>query len=214
MKLSKNSILGSDAQGFIKESGSYVGIFEMVTLETYAKGAQALKFDFKTPDESKATFKIFVRDNAGNETFGAKSVQALAYLLKIREDFDFVEKTVDCWDSESKTMKPKKCQVFDCFIGQQIGVILQKELSTHEGKDYSNLLLLSFFEPTTNMTASELVGKKTAPEVYKKRMAFLEQNPVKDSRKNQNQGSVPAPPAARGSQQAQQADDLDDDIPF
>jgi hypothetical protein len=211
MKVTKEGVLSSESSVSIKESGAYVGKFEMVMIEAYQSGAQCLKFDFKTADDRKASFKIFFMDKSGNETFGVKSIQALAYLLKTGQEFDFVEKMVDCWDSTSKSMKPKLCKVFDCFLNREIGIILQEELSTHEGKEYSNLLFLTFFDPTTNMTASELVGKKTAPEVYKNRMAFLAQNPVKDSRKNQNQSSVPAPPAARGSQQA---DDLDDDIPF
>jgi hypothetical protein len=213
MKVTREGVLSSESAVSIKESGAYVGKFEMVMIEAYPSGAQCLKFDFKTADDRKASFKIFFMDKAGNETFGAKSIQALAYLLKCGTEFDFVEKMVDCWDSTSSSMKPKLCKVFDCFLNREIGIIVQKEL-THSDKNpngYENLNFLSFFDPMTNMTASELVGKKTAPEVYKKRMAFLEQNPVKDSRKNQNQGSVPAPPAARGSQQA---DDLDDDIPF
>lgn len=213
MTVNKESIKSSESQGgSIKESGAYVGKFEMVTLETYKSGAQAVRFEFKTPDERKAFFKIFVTDKTGKETFGAGIVQSLAYIFGLKE-FDYVKKMVNVYDYTTKSNIIKELNVFDCFLNKMVGVIVQQELSIYEGKEQTSLNLLAFYEASTMLTANEMIEGKVEPKTVKQKIARLEQNPVKDSRGSAQ--ATPAPPAARGaSQQPYQAEDLDDDIPF
>lgn len=216
MTVKKEAIESSESQGAsIKESGAYVGKFEMVTLVTYESGAQAVKFEFKASDERKAFFNIFVTDKSGNETFGAGIVQSLAYLFGLKE-FDYVRKMADVYDYTAKSNIVKELDVFDCFLNKIVGIIVQKELSIYNGELKEKLNLLGFYDSSTMLTANEMMQKKAAPKFVQQKMAWLEQNPVKDKRGvTPATPATPAPPAARGaSQQAYQADDLDDDIPF
>ena len=213
MTVKKESIKSSESQGAsIKESGVYVGRFEMATLETYASGAQAVRFEFKTPDERKAFFNVFVTDKLGNETFGAGIVQSLAHLFGLKE-FDYVKKMVDVYDYTNKSNIVKELNIFDCFLNKMVGIIVQKELSIYKGELKDKLNLLGFYDASTMLTANEMIQGKVEPKTVKQKIAWLEQNPVKDKRGAPP--APPAPPAARGaSQQDYQADDLDDDIPF
>ena len=216
MTVKKAAIKSSESQGAsIKESGVYVGKLDMVTLETYESGSQAVRFEFKTPDERKAFFNVFVTDKSGNETFGAGMVQSLAHLFGLKE-FDYVKKMVDVYDYTSKLNIVKELNVFDCFLNKMVGIIVQKELSIYKGELKDKLNLLGFYDASTMLTANEMIQGKVEPKTVKQKIAWLEQNPVKDKRgATPAPPAPPAPPAARGaSQQAYQADDLDDDIPF
>lgn len=99
------------------------------------------------------------------------------------------------------------------LMGKRIGLLLQEECGTYEGKETHKMLIFGVFSAASELTASEILDKKTTPAKLSKMVEALMARPVRDNRKkgaSQGQGQT-------GRQSSGAADDPFgdmDDVPF
>ena len=101
----------------------------------------------------------------------------------------------------------KKAQVFPELCGKDIGLLLETEdYPKKTGGVGTRMVIAGIFQAKTELTASEILDRKTTPEQLEKMVARLRHRPVKGDRQSSSA------PSAHDSGSG--FDDMDDDIPF
>lgn len=98
---------------------------------------------------------------------------------------------VERWDKEAKETYKVTTDGYPSLIGKRIGFLFQKELSTNikTGKDVERVTIYAVFNAENNLTASEILDKKTQATVLAKLESQLALRPVVDRRQNKSSGS-------------------------
>jgi len=117
------------------------------------------------------------------------------------------------WDNEAgKVVKVSK-QGLPALMGKKIGLLLQQELSDNTkdpSKHNDRVIIYGVFEADSELTASEILDKKTKPEKLEKMVAALMAKPVNDRRTNKQQQSSNTSNQSSGNS----SKDFEDEIPF
>ena len=201
---------GDTVSNVLRDSGKYVGTITRAEKLLSRNNVEGLGLSIKTDDGYSASYLdvYTVRLSDGERLRGYHLVQAILACLKLR---DVEEGTIeaDKWDSLARTQVRTKLQGYPALMGKRIGVLLQREISTNQntGEPSDRLNLIGVFDPTTELTASEILGGKTEPKRIREYEKLLERTPVLDRRKRANAAAASAPRAASGAE-------FDDDIPF
>lgn len=190
----------------IKETGKYIGVITRAEKLISKKNTEGFGLSFKTDDGATANYLDLYTVNSSGETLPSMAtVQAILCCTRTKEAkeglIDF-----DKWDSEAKAVVQFRANGYPDLMGKRIGLLLQRELSTNttNGNDVDRVIVAGVFEADTELTASEILDKKTQPEKLAKMLAALK--PVNDRRTNKSLGA----PASSGTK----SDDFEDDIPF
>jgi cytochrome c-type biogenesis protein CcmE len=194
----------------IKETGKYIGIFTRAEQLESQKGTKGVGLSFKSDDGQTADYLDLYTVNAkGDELPSAKTVNAILAVLMLRgAKVDNIE--FEKWDKESKARVTFEGPGYPDLMNKKIGLLLQKELvSDQNGEDRERMIIVGVFQALTELTASEVLDKKTNPEKLAKMVESLMARPVRDSRKGGGK-----PQHAAGQQQYNGGPMPDDDIPF
>jgi hypothetical protein len=193
----------------IKTSGKYVGTITRAEKLLSKKNTEGLGISFKTADGATANYLDLYTVNADGKTLPSlATVQAILCCTRTNEAAEG-EITFEKWDKDAGQMIKVKANGYPALMGKKIGFLLQQELSTNttNGKDVDRVVIYAVFEADTEMTASEILDKKTQPEKLEKMLDALMARPVHDRRVAGS--SAPASTSAGGT-----FDDFEDDIPF
>lgn len=194
----------------IKETGKYIGIFTRAEQLQSQKGTKGVGLSFKSDDGQTADYLDLYTVNSKNEELpSAKTVNAILAVLMLRgAKVDNIE--FEKWDKESKSRVTFEGPGYPDLMNKKIGLLLQKELASDQnGEDRERMIIVGVFQAQTELTASEVLGKKTAPEKLSKMVESLMARPVRDSRKGGGK-----PHQAAGQQHYNGGPMPDDDIPF
>lgn len=217
MSLTLNSTDARRADQFssvIRESGKYVGIITRAEKLLSRGGTQGVGISFKSDDGASANYlDLYTVKENGDTLRGHSIVQAILCCTKTKVATEG-EITFGRWDPDLREMVDATEVGYPELMGKRIGFVLQKELTTHSitGQDVDRMTVLAVFEAGTELTASEILDKKTKAEKLPLIMKMLERNPVRDSRKRGRQQQaahgdpIQTPPA--------NSTDWNDDIPF
>ena len=203
---------GDTVSNVLRESGKYVGTITRAEKLLSRNNVEGLGLSIRTDDGCTASYLdvYTVRLSDGERLRGYHLVQALLACLKLR---DVEEGPIEAekWDSMARAQVKTHMPGYPALMGKRIGVFLQRELSVNQntGDDSDRFILIGVFDPTTNLTASEILGGKTEPKRIHDYEKMLERTPVLDRRKGR---AAPAP--ATGQRTASAGADFDDDIPF
>lgn len=204
---------GDTVSNILRESGKYIGIITRAEKLLSRNHVEGLGLSIKTDDGQTASYLdvYTVRQSDGEKLRGYHLVQALLACLKLR---DVEDGTIEAekWDASASAMVSTKLPGYPGLMGKRIGVFLQRELSINQntGADADRLILIGVFDPTTNLTASEILAGKTEPKRIHDYEKMLERTPILDRRKGRDK---PAQTIAQ-RQGANSGADFDDDIPF
>lgn len=193
----------------IRESGKYIcEITRAEALTSRDKGTKGLGLSVKAEDGSTAAYlDVYYEKKDGEALPGMKTVQAIMGCLKLREP---KLGTIKC-QKYSKQNGNELVEVpgYPEMMGKKIGFLLQKELQTNNttGADAERLNIFCVFEAGTGFTISEILAKKTKPEILDKQYQYLMQHPVRDSRNKK-------PAFASQSHANMEVPFFDDDIGF
>lgn len=193
----------------IKVSGKYVGTITRAEKLLSKNETQGFGLSFKTDDGATANYLDLYTVNKGGKTLPSMAtVQAILCCTRTKEANEG-EITFDKWDKDAGQVVKAKAIGYPSLMGKRIGLLLQQELSTNStnGKDVDRVVIYAVFEADTELTASEILDKKTEPEKLEKMLQALMAKPVNDRRVRES-GSVPVTSASGPF------DDFDDDIPF
>lgn len=203
--------------GYINEAGKYPGYIESAVwhVKNGQNGqSQGIFLNFVSDAKQKARFYINTSYHGGtvNEG-GCKLIHAILACLKMRESGDPVPTQVKEYNPDTRQ---EETVTRDCFIqlhNKPLGIVVQ--MVHEDGRDNPNPAIYSVFEPATEMTASEILGRATEPVQLGKVMAYIAEKPLNDRRKAGSQ-TPPPPPQRQAAAQGrpQPVDDLDDSIPF
>jgi hypothetical protein len=189
----------------IREMGKYVGKFiqaEDITASTGTKGI-ALTFE---ANGQKARFSLYTKRSNGETIMGFQALMAIMACMGLR-NITPQAGTITFWDNEAKADKTKPGTVFPELCAKPIGVLLETEdYINRNGETRTRMVFAGTFQAGTDLTASEILDRKTKPEQLEKMVAYLRHRPAKPAR------GASAPAAARAAPSG--FDDMDDDIPF
>lgn len=198
----------------IKEIGKYVGEFIQAKDVVTKKGGRGIEFIFKSQGGQKANLAIYTTGANGDRYQGYDALMAIMTCLQLRGIKPAPGK-VTRYDFEAKKEVVEDGIVFP-DLHKPIGVLLETE--DYEKKDGSigtRMVLKNVFQPSTELTASEILDKKTQPELLAKMVEGLRHRPLKGARQpapRQDDG-FGGPPA--GHPASSGFDEMDDgSIPF
>lgn len=194
--------------GTINETGKYIGQFTRAEDITTDKGTRGIDFSFVGKDGRRARFALYTMKSGGERiNIGHGFVMALMTCLKLK-NIDPRACKVKKWDQEANAEVDAEAQCFPDLMNRDIGVLLEaEEYEKRGGGIGTRMVLAGVFQADTELTASEILDRKTKPEQLGKIVATLRDRPLRKS-KPATSGAQPQGGHSAGF------DDMDDDIPF
>lgn len=198
----------------IKEIGKYVGEFIQAKDVVTKKGGRGIEFIFKSQGGQKANLAIYTTGANGDRYQGYDALMAIMTCLQLRGIKPAPGK-VTRYDFDTKKEVVEDGTVFP-ELQKPIGVLLETE--DYEKKDGSlgtRMVLKNVFQPNTELTASEILDKKTQPELLAKMVEGLRHRPLKGARTAaapRGDDGAGGPPA--GHPASSGFEDMTDDVPF
>lgn len=192
----------------LREHGKYVGTITRAERLVSSQGTIGLGLSFRADSGQTADYlDLYHTKETGEDLPSMKTVHAILCCAKVAEAKDGY---IDCekWNPETRQRDKVKVEGYPDLMGKRIGFLFQEVIETdNKGKDREKIQIFGVFNAETELTASEMIAKKTTPERLSQMVDALAAKPVRDIRKNK---SAPRPAATSGTA----FDDLDSDIPF
>lgn len=201
--------------GYIDQIGKYVGTFKQAVDITAKTGARGIALTFDSNGQ-KANISIYTKNAAGEAIFGMNTLNAIMACLQLR-GITPQQGTYTQYDAAAQAEVSTQGQVFPDLCNKPIGLLLETEdYANAKGEIRTRMVLAGIFQAGTELVASEILDRKTTPEMLPKMVARLHHRPIKAANKphapsNAAIMAAQAPaPTASGSGFA----GMDDDIPF
>lgn len=199
----------------ITELGKYVGHFTQAEDVTAKTGTKGLSLSFESNGKS-ANLSIYTIRNNGDKLQGYQTLMAMMTCLQLR-NLTEREGTVKVWDNVARKEVERAGLTFPELCSKRIGLLLETEdYLKQDGTTGTKMVIAGVFQADTDLTASEILDRKTTPERLSQMEMRLRHRPVKGA-----PAAVPASHGGYGHQQAAPAyggnsgfNDLDDSIPF
>ena len=187
----------------INEIGKYVGTFTQAEDITAGTGTKGVALRFESNGQS-ANLSLYTTKSDGTQIMGYQALMAIMTCMSLR-GITPKPGTVKYWDAEAKEEKSRSGQIFPELYNKPIGLLLEtEEYLKNNGGIGTKMVIAGIFQPSTELTASEILDKKTQPEQLAKMVTRLRHRPLKGVK------APAAAPAAAGHG----FEDMDDDIPF
>lgn len=202
----------------IKESGPYVGVITRAEKIVSSTGTHGLGISFKADNGQSADYlDLYTHKADGTPLPSTKTVQAILGCLQLRgaQDGKIV---VEKYNKANGQREKVTVDGYPDLMGKRVGLLLQKELGTNQntGADTERIVIYGVFQHDTRLTVSEILQRKTSPEVLDKMIAAMPA--VRDNRKKGHgpaRGNAPAGGADYGFDAPPQGNGgFDDDIPW
>ncbi len=190
----------------IRTSGKYIGTITRAEKLLSKQKTEGVGISFKTDDGATANYlDLYTVNSKGEVLPSMATVQAILCCTRTKSA-DEGAITLEKWDKDAGVVVKAIANGYPSLMGKRIGLLLQQELSTNDntGADVDRVVIYGVFEADSELTASEILDKKTEPEKLVKMVEALMARPVNDRRKHKT------------SPQGMPKDfsDFDDDIPF
>ena len=194
--------------GSIKEMGKYVGAFtQSVDLDT-KKGGKGIAFSFVSTSGQKANLAIYTKGADGSLYQGYEQLMAIMACMGLRninaKDGEYTKYDYDTRKDVQVmgTLFPELCK--------PIGLLLETEdYEKQDGTTGSRMVLKNVFQANTELTATEILDRKTVPVQLEKMVEGLRHRPMKGALKH-----APMPTRNSGANDYPDMQSDDDFIPF
>lgn len=190
----------------IDETGKYTGTLTRAEAVTSKQGTDGVEFSFRADDGSTADFlTLWTHNSDGDELPSLKALNAIMTVLRVKT-ITPTPGHVERWDSDSRQRVKAAATIFPELTGKRVGLLLQREeYEKRDGSIGSKMNIFGVFDADSELTASEILARKTQPETLSRMVAALRDKPLKHKI-----GNVSAPAGS-----PPQSDAFgDDDIPF
>lgn len=166
----------------INQTGKYKGTIERaVLIVSKEKGTNGVEIHFKSEAGESAIFQIYTSKKDGEKLMGHGLIMSMMACLRVKKA-DTKEKTYKVWDNEQKEEVQKVLTGLPDFEGKKIGVLIETEDSSYNGKTYLNKPIpVMFFEAETGFTSTEIVDKALVAVAMEKRALTLKHRPDKNA---------------------------------
>lgn len=192
----------------LTEIGKYVGTLTQAEDITAGTGTKGLALRFECNGQS-ANLSLYTKKESGELIMGHQVLMAIMACLGLRSIEPKAGK-VKHWDAINKVEVTKDAQVFPDLCAKPLGLLLETEgYWKNDGSEGKRMVIAGVFQAKTELTATEILERKTNPEMLAKMVARLHHRPARAAK----------PAAGRPAAQASGGggsgfDDMDDDIPF
>lgn len=162
----------------IKEIGKYVGEFIQAKDVVTKKGGRGIEFIFKSQNGQKANLAIYTMGANGDRYQGYDALMAIMTCMQLRGIKPAPSK-ITRYDYDAKKEVVEDGTVFP-DLHKPIGVLLETEdYEKKDGTIGTRMVLKNVFQPSTELTASEILDKKTQPILLPKMVEGLRHRPLK-----------------------------------
>ena len=184
----------ADTQGNqIKEIGKYVGAITQAEDITAKTGTRGIALSFTSNSGQKAKVSIYTLKADGTKIGGFSMLSALMTCLQVRNIAPKPGK-VTHYNYDAKADVVEDGSVFS-ELCKPIGLLLETEdFAKQDGSVGTRMVLRGVFQANTELTASEILDRKTVPEALPKMVAALRHHPLKAARPmaaRQHGGAMP-----------------------
>lgn len=205
--LDTNEARKADSTGnSIKEIGKYNGKFIQAEDITAKTGTKGIALTFESDAGQKTRISLYTKKADGTVIMGFQALMAIMTCLKLR-DIKPVPGTVMRWDADERKEVSQAGSIFPDLCNKPVGLLLETEdYTANTGEVKTRMVLQGVFQAGTELTASEILDRKTTSEQLGKMVARLRHRPLKAANGHATPGKTA--PAASGF------DDMSDDIPW
>lgn len=206
-ELDTNQARAADQRGgFINETGKYFGKIIRAEEIKASSGTKGIDFSFASNTGQQAKFALYTEKSDGSRiNIGHAFVMALMTCLKVRSIKPMPMK-VKKWSKDANAEIDATAPCFPDLMSKDIGLLLEAEQYEKNSGDVGiRMVLAGVFQADTELTASEVLDKKTSPEQLPKMVSMLRYRPLKAAK---SAGRKVAESAGHAF------DDIDDQIPF
>jgi hypothetical protein len=212
VKAARNADSGGSS---IKELGKYVGEFTQAKVLTAKSGALGIEFSFKSTSGQKARLSIYTQSASGEHYQGYDILMAIMTCMRLRNIAPVLGQATK-YDPNSHKDVEEECEIFPDLCNP-IGVLIETEdYEKQNGSTGTRMVLKNVFQASTELTATEILDRKTEPLQLERLVSLLKHKPLKTA-----QYAPPPPPANYPSAVSAPApahtstfDADDSDIPF
>ena len=179
----------ADSGGSINEIGKYVGTFTQAEDVTAKSGTKGVSLTFESNAGQKARLSLYTKKADGTTIMGFDVLMAIMTCLKLRS-IKPEPGVVKSWDNDQRKEVEKHSAVFPGLCGKQIGLLLETEdYLKQDGTQaqHPRIIIKSVFQAETELTASEILDRKTTPASLPKMVEGLRHRPLKTAPKPQYQ---------------------------
>lgn len=202
--LDTTSAKQADGGNYVRETGKYKGIFTRAEAATSQQGTEGIEFAFKTDSGASADFlTLWTHKSNGEDLPSLKTLNAIMTCLKVKR-ITPTEGRVEKYNPDTRTRELQDATVFADLMNKPVGLLLQKVWRADK-PDKFKFEIAGVFEATTELTASEILGKASAPSKLAQMVVGLKDK----HEKPQGHPAQNMAPTGGGS-----FDDFDSDIPF
>lgn len=190
----------------ITETGKYQGTITRAEAVKSKQGTDGVEFTFVADDGREAEYLTLWTMRANGEHLGDyKKLMAIMACCQVKT-LTPKPLMVKKYDREAGAKVDAQITGFPELTGKQVGLLLQKELYTKsDGGEGSSVRIYAAFQHGTELTAAEILERKTSPVALGKLVEGLRD---KDNRDQRRAAALPAyEPAGAPA-------DFSDDIPF
>jgi hypothetical protein len=169
----------------IKEIGKYVGVFTQAEDIVAKSGTRGIALNFDSNGQ-KARLSLYTVMKDGKQIMGFDSLMAILTCLNVK-GIKPVEGTVVGWNYDTKTETKKQGKIFPELCGKPIGLLLEtEEYLSSTGEVKTRMALKAVFQAATELTATEIIERKTIPTQLPRMVAALRHHPVRGINKPAN----------------------------
>ncbi|MDR0274112.1 MAG: hypothetical protein LBI48_01990 [Burkholderiaceae bacterium] len=206
-KLDTNEARKADNAGaFISEIGKYIGKFTQAEDIKATTGTRGIALNFESDAGQKARLSLYTEKANGDRIMGYHTLMAIMACLQLR-GIEPRPGPVKHWNPDTRAEETENGTLYPDLQNKPIGLLLETEdYLRKDGKSSTRMVIKGVFQASTELTASEILDRKTKPEQLARMVASLRHRPLKGN---------PATLAAHAQSGAGSGfDDMDDDIPF
>lgn len=199
--LDPKSAAAAGAANYISETGKYVGTFTRAEIITSQAKTEGVEFSFVDQSGLRCDYlSLWTYNKDGEPLPSLKALNAIMACLRMRT-LEPQPITVVRHDGATE-----QATGFPALTGKPIGLLLQREAYLkRNGDEGYKFNLFAPFDSATELTAGEILAKKSQPEQLAKMVAVLKDKPLQA-----NRGASQSTAAKPG----QSFDDMDSEIPF
>lgn len=168
----------------ISEVGKYVGTFTQAEDITAQSGTKGVSLTFESNGQ-KARLSLYTKKTDGTTIMGYDTLMAIMICLKLRSIKPSTG-IVKSWDNTQRKEVEKQSTVFPDLCGKPIGLLLETEdYLKQDGTLPANprIVIKSVFQADTDLTASEILDRKTTPTNLPRMVEGLRHRPLKNAPK-------------------------------
>lgn len=177
----------------IRDTGKYIGVFTRAEKLLSKNGTQGIGLSFKSDDGQTADYlDLYIINAAGEELPSLKTVNALMACFGLREAEEG-NVSFEKWSKSANAREKVSAVGYPDFMNKKIGLLLQKEIySDQTGEDRDRINIFAVFNASNELTASEILARKTSPEKLPVILQSLLARPLRGTRTKPKQSSVAA----------------------